>query len=115
MVKNIDGQYKPGSRVGYMLKYKSTMDDLDLVIVGAEWGQGKRSGWLTSYLIACRDGDEYETIGRVATGLKEKPEEGLSFKEMTELLQPHIVGEDGREVAVSPKVVIKVRFEEIQS
>jgi DNA ligase-1 len=114
MIKNVDGTYKPGSRVGYMLKYKSTMDDLDLVIIGAEWGQGKRSGWLTSYLVACRDGDNYHTVGRVATGLKEKPEEGLSFKEMTELLEPHVVSESGREVTVSPEVVIEVRFEEIQ-
>ncbi len=114
MVKNLDGQYKPGSRVGYMLKYKATMDDLDLVIVGAEWGEGKRSGWLTSYKVACRDGDDYKTVGRVATGLKEKPEEGLSFGEMTELLEPLVVEEDGREVTVSPDVVITVRFEEIQ-
>ena len=114
IVKNLDGQYKPGSRVGYMLKYKATMDDLDLVIVGAEWGEGKRSGWLTSYKVACRDGDDYKTVGRVATGLKEKPEEGLSFGEMTELLEPLVVEEDGREVTVSPDVVITVRFEEIQ-
>jgi DNA ligase-1 len=114
IVKNLDGQYKPGSRVGYMLKYKATMDDLDLVIVGAEWGEGKRSGWLTSYKVACRDGDDYKTVGRVATGLKEKPEEGLSFGEMTELLEPLVVEEDGREVTVSPEVVIEVRFEEIQ-
>ena len=114
MAKKLDAVYKPGNRVGSMLKYKAVLDDLDLVIVGAEWGQGKRKGWLTSYTIACRDQDSYKTVGKIATGLKEKPEEGFSFKEMTKLLEPHVTETDGRHVTVTPTVVISVRFEEIQ-
>lgn len=114
MAKKLSGIYKPGNRVGTMLKYKSVLDDLDVVIVGAEWGQGKRKGWLTSYTIACIQGDEYKTIGKIATGLKEKPQEGFSFKQMTDLLKPHIIETDGREVKITPEEVITVRFEEIQ-
>ncbi|MBW3022683.1 DNA ligase, partial [Candidatus Woesearchaeota archaeon] len=50
MMKNLEAPYKPGSRVGFMIKYKPTMKELDLVIVGAEWGTGKRGGWLSSYV-----------------------------------------------------------------
>ena len=58
MIKNLKGTYKPGSRVGYGLKVKPVMETLDLVIVGAEWGEGKRSGWFTSFTLACYDKDK---------------------------------------------------------
>lgn len=115
MMKNLQGIYKPGSRVGYMVKWKSIMESLDLVIVKAEWGEGKRSGWLTSFTLACIDEDgNFLEVGKVATGLKEKEEEGVSFKELTELLQPLILSEKGKEVIVKPQVAIEVKFEEIQ-
>jgi DNA ligase-1 len=114
MFKNLNGIYKPGSRVGYMIKYKSSMDPLDLVVIGAEWGEGKRSGWFTSFVIACECDGEFLEIGRVGTGLKEKREEGLSFDELTELLKPLIIEQKGREVKVKPKIVLSILFEEIQ-
>ncbi|MBT5022062.1 ATP-dependent DNA ligase [Candidatus Woesearchaeota archaeon] len=116
MMKNLDGIYKPGSRVGYGVKVKPVMESLDLVIVAAEWGTGKRGGWLTSYTLACVDPDtgEFLEIGKVGTGIKELKEEGTSFGEMTELLKPHIIKEKGREVKIKPVVVIEVNYEEIQ-
>ena len=90
MFKNLESPYKPGSRVGYMVKFKPVMKELDLVIVEAEWGTGKRAGWLTSFTVACRKGKQFLEIGKVSTGLKEKSSEGLSFKNMTDLLKPLI-------------------------
>ncbi len=115
MLKSVTAPYKPGGRVGYMVKLKPVMETLDLVIVGAEWGEGKRSEWLSSYVVACADeeGNLLE-VGRVSTGLKEKEEEGLSFKEMTKLLLPLITNEKGKEVTVKPHLVIEVDYEEIQ-
>ncbi len=115
MFKALEAPYKPGSRVGYMLKLKPVMESLDLMIVGAEWGEGKRSGWLTSYTLACTDEEgELVEIGKSSTGLKEKREEGLSFEEMTELLKPLILEEKGKEVKVKPKIVIEISYQEIQ-
>lgn len=114
MLKGLDSLYKPGARVGYMLKYKKTLENLDLVVVGAEWGEGKRSSWITSYTLACRSDGKLLEVGKVSTGLKEKPEEGFSFDDMTKLLKPLIKGEDGKSVKVKPKVVIEVAYEEIQ-
>jgi DNA ligase-1 len=115
MFKNLQGIYKPGSRVGQMIKLKSSMDEIDVVVVGAEWGEGKRSGWLTSFTFACRTDDgEFLELGKVGTGLKEKKEEGLSFEEMTELLRPLIKKQEGKEITVKPKIVIALKYDEIQ-
>ncbi len=115
MIKKLDAPYQPGARVGYMLKFKKVMENLDLAIVAAEWGEGKRAKWLSSYYLACRsDGGKLLEVGKVATGLKEKREEGLSFDEITEMLRPLITEEQGRLVKVKPKVVLEVAYEEIQ-
>ena len=115
MFKALDAPYKPGARVGYMIKFKSMMETLDLAIVGAEWGQGKRSKWLSSYVIACIDENgNFLEVGRASTGLKEKEKEGLSFVEMTRLLKPLTISEKGKEVKVKPKIVIEVGYDEIQ-
>jgi len=82
--------------------------------VGQESGEGKRSGRLTSFTFACRDEGEFRELGKVGTGLKEKKEEGLSFEEMTELLKPLIKKQEGKEVTVKPKIVISLKFDEIQ-
>ncbi len=119
MLKNLDAPYKPGARVGYMVKLKETMENLDLAIVGAEWGEGKRSSWLSSFTLACIDDEgNYLKIGKVGTGIKEKEEfkgeEGITFEELTKLLKPLITKEKGREVSVKPKVIVEVAYEEIQ-
>ncbi len=114
MLKNLKAPYKPGARVGYMLKYKRTMENLDLAIVKAEWGEGKRSKWLSSYTVACINNGKLLEIGKASTGLKEKPEEGLSFEEVTKLLKPLIIKEEGKEASVKPRIVIEVAYEEIQ-
>ena len=116
MAKKMDAPYKPGSRVGYMLKLKPTMETLDLVIVAAEWGEGKRSSWLTSYTLACKSVDELLEIGKLGTGIKEKEDsEGVTFTYMTEILQPLIIEQKGKEIKVKPKIIIEVKYEEIQA
>jgi len=121
MFKNLESPYKPGSRVGYMVKLKPVMETLDVVIVAAEWGEGKRAGWLTSYTVAIydEDTDEYLEIGKFGTGIKEKKDEetnidGVSFNELTESLKPIIISEKGRDVRVKPELVVELKFEEIQ-
>jgi DNA ligase-1 len=117
MVKSISSIYKPGSRVGYGVKVKPTMETLEVVIVGAEWGEGKRSEWLSSFTIAVRNPEtgELVEIGKVGTGIKEKDEEGVSFGQLTELLKPLVIDEKAKEVKVRPEVIIEVNYEEIQA
>jgi DNA ligase-1 len=111
MAKNLDAPYQPGSRVGYMYKIKPVMETLDLVIVGATWGEGRRAHWLASYLLAALDPDTGEllTIGRMGTGLSDE-----QFKDMTRRLKDHTVREEGKEVMLKPRIVVEVAYEEIQ-
>jgi DNA ligase-1 len=114
MMKNLEGIYKPGSRVGFGVKIKPVMETLDLVIVGGTWGTGKRANWISSFILACRTEDGFEEIGKIGTGFKEKEGLGVSFNKMTKLLKPFIVSESGRSVKIKPGVIIEVKYEEIQ-
>nr|QBM01318.1 DNA ligase [uncultured archaeon] len=114
MIKNLNAPYKPGARVGYMLKLKPELNTFDLIITGAEYGTGKRSGWLSSFILSCQDEGELLEIGKVGTGVKEKEEEGLSFIELTKMLKPLITEEQGRTVKVKPRVIVEVTYQEIQ-
>ena len=115
MAKNLEALYNPGSRVGHGVKIKPVLDTLDLVIVKADYGEGKRAGWLTSYTVACYDDDKnnFLEVGKVSTGLKEK-EEGTTFEDMTKMLKPLAGIQSGKEVIITPKVVIEVAYEEVQ-
>ena len=120
MFKDLNRPYRQGRRVGYIVKMKPEAKDLDLVIVGAEYGSGKRGGLLTSYIVAVRDGEngkeEFLEIGKVSSGLKElENEEGnVTYKEMNSLLRPLIIEEKGRVVKVKPKIVVSVIYQNIQ-
>jgi DNA ligase-1 len=114
MLKNIDSLYIPGRYVNGWCKLKNVLEPLDLVIVGAEYGQGKRAGWLSSFIVACRDKNKFLECGRVSTGIKEKEGQELTYKEMTKILKPLIEKEEGKIVRVKPKIIIEVGYEEIQ-
>ncbi|MFA5887544.1 MAG: ATP-dependent DNA ligase [Candidatus Nanoarchaeia archaeon] len=114
MLKNISGIYRPGARVGLGVKIKPTMETLDLVITGAEWGEGKRAKWLSSFTLACKDEDGFLEIGKVGTGVKEKTGGEVSFEQLTELLKPLIISQKGKQAIVKPKIVVEVLYQEIQ-
>ncbi len=111
MVKNLDAPYQPGKRVGYMYKVKPEKETLDLVVVGAEWGQGRRANWLASFILAARDEETGELlgIGKMGTGLTDE-----QFKEMTKTLKPLIEFEKENKVRIKPKVVVETGYQEIQ-
>lgn len=119
MVKNLDALYVPGRRVaGGWLKVKPVMENLDLVIIGGTWGTGKRAGWLGSLVLGCRDPGtgKFLECGMLGTGLKEKKsaEGDVTLEELTRMLKPHIESEKDSQVAIRPKVVVEVAYEEIQ-
>ncbi|MBI5804338.1 ATP-dependent DNA ligase [Candidatus Pacearchaeota archaeon] len=115
MIKNLEAPYRQGRRVGFMVKLKPVVNDMDLVITGAEYGSGKRGGLLTSYIVACKSGDSYQEVGKVSSGLKELEQEGgTTYEEMTKLLKPLIENEKGKVVRVKPKIVVAVTYQNIQ-
>jgi DNA ligase-1 len=113
ILKNLESNFKPGRYVKGWVKLKPILEPLDLVITGAVWGEGKRSNWLSSFIVSCKKGEEYLEIGKVGTGVKEK-NEGVTFDELTKLLKKLIIDTKGKHVKVKPKVIIEVAYEEIQ-
>lgn len=112
MIKNPNSAYSPGKRGKNWLKKKPLMDTLDLVIVGAEWGFGRRANLIGSYSVACYDPEtsRYLQVGKVGTGLSDE-----QLKELTEIISSLMDGgEAGGVFAVRPKLVLEVAFEEIQ-
>jgi DNA ligase-1 len=111
MLKVLNSPYRFGRHVGGWYKIKPTMENLDLVIVGATWGEGARANWLTSFELAVRDPDtgNFLRCGMMSTGLTEE-----EYEMMTEMLKPLIIQEKGKEVKVRPKIVIEVKYQEIQ-
>jgi len=114
MGKNLSAPYKPGTRIGYAVKLKPEDNDFDLVITGAEWGTGKRAGWLTSFDVSCKNNGDLLEVGKVSTGLKELTEQGLSYEEMSKKLKKIIMEEHGRTIKVKPQIIVTVQYQNIQ-
>ena len=111
MLKDPDSTYSPGRRGKNWLKRKPDVETLDLVVTGAEWGEGRRATFLGTFLLSARTADgSYETLGKVATGITDE-----TLAELTDLLEPHVRSENGQTVEIEPAVVFEVGYEEIQS
>jgi len=111
MLKNPVSLYMPGKRGKNWRKLKPIMETLDLIVIGGEWGEGRRANLIGSYLLACRDPDSEKllSIGRVATGITDE-----QLGELTGLFGELIISESGVHVDFEPKMVFEVAFEEIQ-
>ena len=111
MIKNPDSVYAPGKRGKNWLKIKPVMETLDLVVIGATWGEGRRASFLGSYRLACADLDSGKLldIGWVATGLTDEV-----LSELTETFKDLILVQKGMEVELKPAVIFEVAYEEIQ-
>ncbi|WP_020221739.1 ATP-dependent DNA ligase LigA [Halarchaeum acidiphilum] len=109
MLKDPASAYTPGKRGKQWLKRKPDVETLDLVVTGAEWGEGRRAETLGTFLLSARTDDGYETIGKVATGLDDE-----ELADLDERLEPHVRDEDGQTVVIDPAVVLEVGYEEIQ-
>ncbi|MEM2015137.1 MAG: ATP-dependent DNA ligase [Candidatus Methanomethylicia archaeon] len=111
MIKDLNSPYIPGSRGKYWLKVKPTLEPLDLVIVAAEYGYGRRRKWLSDYYLAARDpeSNKFYVVGKTFKGLTDD-----ELEEMTKRLKELIISEEGRRVYVIPKIVVEVLYNEIQ-
>lgn len=109
--KKLDSHYTPGMRGKRWFKVKRTLEALDLIIVAAEWGYGRRHNWLSDYYLAARDAETGKllTVGKTFKGLTDREiiEMTKRLKELTTQEQPH-------GVVVAPRIVVEVVYNEIQ-
>jgi DNA ligase-1 len=112
MVKDPDSTYQPGRRGLGWLKLKKALATLDCVVVGVEWGHGKRRGVLSDYTFAVRETDEpgarLLTIGKAYTGLTD-----AEIAEMTEYFKGVTLQDFGRYRTVVPERVVEIAFDRI--
>ena len=111
VAKKLDSPYTPGVRGKKWFKIKKTLEPLDLVVVAAEYGYGRRHNWLSDYYLAARDEKtgEFLIVGKTFKGLTDK-----EIIEMTNRLKELAIKEEGRRVIVIPKIVVEVAYNEIQ-
>ncbi|HET6744246.1 MAG TPA: ATP-dependent DNA ligase [Candidatus Limnocylindria bacterium] len=112
MVKDPASVYQPGRRGLGWLKLKKALATLDCVVVGVEWGHGKRRAVLSDYTFAVRAGDEADapllTIGKAYTGLTD-----AEIATMTEHFKSITLRDFGRYRTVHPEVVVEIAFDRI--
>ena len=111
MAKKLDSPYTPGARGKLWFKIKTILEPLDLVITAAEYGYGRRHGWLSDYYLAARDTEtgEFLDLGKTFKGLTD-----AEIIDMTKRLKALVISEDRWRVIVQPKVVVEVAYNEIQ-
>ena len=110
MAKAPGAPYVAGARGQSWLKVKNPRT-LDLVILAAEWGSGRRRGWLSNLHLGARDAEKggFAMLGKTFKGLTD---EMLTWQ--TQELQKLEIGRDNHTVYVEPKLVAEIIFNEIQ-
>lgn len=110
MAKMLASPYAPGERGKHWLKIKPVIT-LDLVIVAADWGYGRRTGWLSNVHLAARDAETGKLleVGKTFKGLTD-----AEFKSLTEKLLADKISESRGAVWVTPRVVVEVAFNNTQ-
>ena len=111
MLKDPGSSYQPGRRGGSWIKLKRELATLDVVVVGAEQGHGKRSHVLSDYTFAIRNSEtgRLETIGKAYSGLTD-----IEIEELTEHFQRTTTRKIGRLHEVVPQIILEVAFDSIQ-
>jgi DNA ligase-1 len=110
MVKSLDAAYAAGRRGQQWLKVKIART-LDLVILAAEWGHGRRTGWLSNLHLGARDPAHggFVMLGKTFKGLTD---EMLAWQ--TSRLQALELSRDRHTVFVRPELVVEIAFNDVQ-
>jgi DNA ligase-1 len=111
VAKRLNGPYTPGVRGKHWFKIKEVLEPLDLVIVAAEYGYGRRRRWLSDYYLAARDEESGKllTLGKTFKGLTDQ-----EMEDMTQRLLELSLRQEGHKVVVQPSIVVEVAYNEIQ-
>ncbi|MDH3712386.1 MAG: ATP-dependent DNA ligase [Gammaproteobacteria bacterium] len=111
LAKSTTAPYAAGSRGSDWLKVKP-VHTLDLVVLAAEWGHGRRRGWLSNLHLGARDSasGEFVMLGKTFKGLTDE-----MLRWQTEVLQQLTVREEGNTVFVKPALVVEIACNDIQT
>ncbi len=109
MIKASGSLYQPGRRGISWVKLKRTLDTLDVVITGAEYGSGRKSQFLSDYTFAVRDADgTLKNVGKAYSGVTD-----TEITELTEWLKAHTLEDHGHFRTVEPLMMLEVAFNNV--
>lgn len=110
VIKGLQSPYRPGKRGKHWFKIKRTYT-IDCAVLAAEWGYGRRTGWLSNIHLGVLDETrtKYLMVGKTFKGLTDK-----MLQWITDTLPQHKVHEDKWTVYVQPVIVAEIMFNEVQ-
>ena len=109
MAKSLDAAYAAGRRGQAWLKVKSH-HTLDLVVLGVEWGSGRRQGWLSNLHLGARNpAGGFVMVGKTFKGLTDE-----LLRWQTQALSEREVARDGYALSVRPELVVEIAFNDVQ-
>ena len=108
MAKSLDAPYDAGNRGSSWLKIKR-VHRLDLVVLAAEWGSGRRKGWLSNIHLGARDGDGWVMLGKTFKGMTDE-----MLRWQTAELLARETQREGHVVYVRPEIVAEIAFNDVQ-
>ena len=108
MLKARHSTYQPGRRGLAWLKLKRELATLDVVVTAAEYGHGRRAGWLSDYTFAVRDGDVLRNVGKAYSGVTD-----AEIGRLTQFFLEHTLEDFGSIRAVEPLIVFEVAFNNV--
>jgi DNA ligase 1 len=108
MLKARHSIYQPGRRGLAWLKLKRELATLDVVVTAAEYGHGRRAGWLSDYTFAVRDGDVLRNVGKAYSGVTD-----AEITRLTQFFMEHTLEDFGSIRAVEPLIVLEVAFNNV--
>ena len=111
VLKSTTAAYAPGRRGSAWLKLKHPIDSIDCVVVGVEYGVGRRRTLLSELTFAVRDdfSGRLTTLGRASAQLGDR-----EMSEMGRWFEQHTVAQLGNYRSVEPRIVVEVSFDELR-
>ncbi|MDQ1430064.1 MAG: ligase 1 [Actinomycetota bacterium] len=110
VLKALDSTYDAGRRGGAWRKVKPVWT-LDLVVLAAEWGHGRRRGWLSNLHLGARGPDDtFVMVGKTFKGLTD-----ATLEWQTKELLAREIGREGITVHVRPELVVEVALDGVQT
>lgn len=108
IAKALDAPYDAGARGSGWLKIKP-VHTLDLVVLAAEWGHGRRRGWLSNLHLGARAADGFVMLGKTFKGLTDR-----TLEWQTRELLARETHRNGHVVHVRPELVVEIAFNDLQ-
>jgi DNA ligase-1 len=108
MLKARHSLYQPGRRGLAWLKLKRELATLDVVVTAAEYGHGRRTGWLSDYTFAVRDGETLRNVGKAYSGVTD-----AEIARLTQFFLEHTLEDFGSIRSVEPLMVFEVAFNNV--